>query len=585
MNILLVNTELYSDFWGGYNKDKLIKEVFLNKEFTVCPPIGLLYVAAYLKKHLKDISLRVIDLRLELVKYYLNGKSQNDTIYNFLQNVIKKNLYEFKPDVIGQSILFDVSSKLAEDVSAIIRNEDLGIKIVMGGFYPNIRFHYILKNNIADFVCIGEGELPLYNLAKSNFNPDIKIKGMVSKKQFLEGDFIAEPDLIMDLDQIPWPAYSLLAEEDMEYYITNQLFRANLSGHAERTGVLFSSRGCPRLCTFCAAHSVHGRKFRKRSADDVIAEMKYMTDKYGLDSIAFHDDTFTYDKKRTIDIFQQLLKEGLNVNIQFPNGVDVRTLDEEMILLFKKVKVNNLHIAVESGNQYMQDQVIKKRLNLKKVKETVDLLIKNNINTSCFFIIGFPGETKEMIDDSKEYAKNLGITWIAVNTPTPVYGSELHKVCLNQGLIREDYFKNKLYCDAYFSTSNFTAQEILEMAYDFNIEVNFLYNRQLRHGDLDRVFSRYLDISTRYPTHIINWICLYYCYKRMGNTVKKEETLGKIIQLYKECRFEVGRMEAWVTGNVKSMFDRYKKSIFDLCPEFKNIKDLNESEETNASEL
>ena len=67
MKLLFINTELYSDFWGGYNPNKTIREVFLSEQYSVCPPLGILSIAAYIRKHRKDVDLKVIDLRMELV--------------------------------------------------------------------------------------------------------------------------------------------------------------------------------------------------------------------------------------------------------------------------------------------------------------------------------------------------------------------------------------------------------------------------------------------------------------------------------------------------------------------------------------
>tara|TARA_B100000315_G_scaffold260430_1_gene321742 strand:+ start:3065 stop:4933 length:1869 start_codon:yes stop_codon:yes gene_type:complete len=586
MKLLLINTELYADFWGGYNPSKTIREVFVSEQYSVCPPLGILYIASYIRKHRKDIDIKVIDLRMELVKYHLDGQNGNKTVNDFMNDLVGSNVREFQPDLIGQSILFDASADTYADVSKIIRKQEKNIKIISGGFYPTNRYNFCLENDLTDYIGIGEGERPLFNFIENELDPTIKVKGILTKKQFEDNDYAAgfqpykrelyyppqaiEYDLIDDLDEIPWPAYDLV-EEDMDYYLTHQIGRHNMGIEPDRAGILMTSRGCPRRCTFCATQSIHGYEFRKRSASDVLGEMFFLQEKYNLDSISFHDDTFTLDRNRAIEIFKKIVDEKPDLDLSFPVGVDVRTLNEEMIALFEKGRVTELHIAVESGNEYVQHSIIKKGLNLDNLKKNVRLLQKYNINTSAFFIIGFPDETVEMINNSKEFAKELGVDWIAVNTPVPIYGSEFYEEVVNKKLISEDYYAGKVYTQSYFETPNFTAEELNKLAYDFNIEVNFLYNINIRQGNYEKILPRYRDICTRFPTHIISWVCLYYIYGKQGDLENQQKAFKQIEEQYNHSETLDGVVESWSLGNGKLMFDRYCKHVYNLCPELEGV--------------
>jgi len=586
MKLLFINTELYADFWGGYNPKKTIREVFLSEQYSVCPPLGILSIASYIRKYKKDVDIKVIDLRMELVKYHLDGQNEDTTVDHFLNDVVGSNMRQFQPDLIGQSILFDASADTYVDVSTIIRQQDKNTKIISGGFYPTNRYDFCLENDLTDYIGIGEGERPLLTFLENELDPTIKVKGILTNKQFSDKDYEAnfqpykgklyypsqaiEYDLIDDLDEIPWPAYDLV-EEDMDYYLTHQIGRHNMGIEPDRAGILMTSRGCPRSCTFCATQSIHGYKFRKRSATDVLNEMKFLKDKYNLDSISFHDDTFTLDRGRAIEIFKKIVDEKPDLNLSFPVGVDVRTLNEEMIALFEKGRVTELHIAVESGNEHVQHKIIKKGLDLKHLKKNVELLQKYNINTSAFFIIGFPEETVEMINDSKEFAKELGVDWIAVNTPVPIYGSEFYEQAVNAKLISENYYAGKVYTQSYFETPNFTADELNKLAYDFNIEVNFLYNANIRNGNYKKILPRYRDICMRFPTHIISWVCLYFIYGKQGDLENQQKAFEQIKTLYNNSETLDGVVESWSLGNGRLMFDRYIKHIYNLCPELEGV--------------
>ena len=131
MKLMFINTELYSDFWGGYNPEKTIREVFLSEQYSVCPPLGILSIASYIRKHRNDVDLKVVDLRMELVKYHLDGNNENRTVNDFLNDVVGSTVREFEPDLIGQSILFDASADTYVDVSKIIRKQNKDLKIIL----------------------------------------------------------------------------------------------------------------------------------------------------------------------------------------------------------------------------------------------------------------------------------------------------------------------------------------------------------------------------------------------------------------------------------------------------------------------
>lgn len=230
-----------------------------------------------------------------------------------------------------------------------------------------------------DYLCCGEGEntvVPFFSslLAKK---PDHSIPGLV----YRDNEAIIQnprPTLIADLDTLPTIDYSLLdirATENQPY--VRSLFPVDVG------------RGCPFSCTFCSTKTFWGRKYRIKSTDRIIAEIKYIHDLFGVTSFNFEHDMFTMDRKRVLQICNELFNIGFPISWRCSARLDC--LDKELIDAMAAAGMATIFIGIESGSPQMQRK-IHKNLKLDDVFEKLSYISSKGIKITASFIFGFPEE-------------------------------------------------------------------------------------------------------------------------------------------------------------------------------------------------
>jgi radical SAM superfamily enzyme YgiQ (UPF0313 family) len=203
----------------------------------------------------------------------------------------------------------------------------------------------------------------------------------------------------MNLDALPFPNRFLL---DNEKYI------APIS-HEPYT-LIISSRGCPFNCIYCTAHKYYGKNVRFRSAENIVAEMRHVTEKLGIRFIAMWSDTFTLKKDFVLDLCNKIIESKLDVEWYCNSRVD--TVDEDMIEAMAKAHCKVITLGVESLDQKMLDRM-RKGIKVQRIKDTINLCRKHGIITQAHLIFGLPGENKDtirttikgIIDANPDYAE------------------------------------------------------------------------------------------------------------------------------------------------------------------------------------
>lgn len=375
----------------------------------ITPPLGLMYVAAYLEKYTSH-QIKILDCLIEKIDY----------------NQLKKRIEQEKPDLVGITTLtFTLIDVLK--TAKIIKQIDPNIKIVLGGPHVNIYPQETLNFPEIDFLVLGEGEKPIKDLS-DNLNQTenlYKFKGIA----FKDGYKIINPgprELIQDLDSLPFPARHL---------VPNQKYSSVLSKNNSIT-TMFSSRGCPFRCLFCnRAHL--GKVFRARSAKNVVDEMEECK-KMGIDEIFIYDDTFTIARQRVIDICSEIKNRNLKINWDVRARVD--TVDEEMLKEMKETGCQRIHYGVEAGTQKILN-ILRKGITLKQVEKAFQLTKKNNIQTLAYFMIGSPQETKQDILETIKFAKKLKPDFVCFSLTTPYPLTDLYSLGLNEKILPYDYWQ------------------------------------------------------------------------------------------------------------------------------------------------
>jgi len=412
MRILLINPP--------FNRLKGIKSVYF--------PLGLGYLAAILRKNKFEVAiynaenpieklLEAFNLKL-LEQHHKYIEALNDKSHYIWQE-IKDTLLMFKPDIVGISVM-TCKYGSASKVSILCKEFNPIMKVIWGGAHPTIQANAVLENDFVDFVIRGEGELAMVELCcalvkgDNTFN---KIKNLSYKK---DGDIVHMPlrDLISNIDELLPPA------KDLSLY-PNIYSSSNM-------GEIITLRGCPFECAFCGAQNIWGRKVRFMSLGKIIKEITDICKNYNTKEFWFWDDTFTLNRRRTLELCQKLIDERLNISWGCTTRVDM--VDDDLLKRMKMAGCNLIEFGIETGSERML-KLIKKNISLEQIMEAVKLVRKHKIDLKTFFMIGFPEETKEDIEQTKHLIKKLNARGVVLSVFTPYPGTELYHRTEELGLL------------------------------------------------------------------------------------------------------------------------------------------------------
>jgi len=398
-------------------------------------PLGLAYICAVLEK--EGHQLAVIDALIE--GFDNESRLGNHLIrYGLSDDELKKRIQDFSPDIVGVSCLFSTQADNAHNTCKIVKEINKGILTVMGGSHPSVMPDETLRDENVDFVVIGEGEYTLRDLLKHlENNADLAaLDGLAFRKgQKIvvnpKTKFIEEPDCL------PFPARHYFP---MEKYFDPKKYQ--VSPRETPAATIMSSRGCPAKCIFCSIHTVWGRPFRARSAENVLEEIGLLIDKYGVKEIQFIDDNLTLDKNRLMAICDGIKK-------RFPRlkwlslGVALWALDEETITSMAESGCYRIYLPVESGSQDVLTRIVRKPLLLSKIPPLLKKMKILGMEVHGFFVVGFPGETPDQARQTLRYARKLNLDHHYVYYATPYPGTDMYDICKRNGyIIEEEGYKN-----------------------------------------------------------------------------------------------------------------------------------------------
>jgi len=436
----------------------MIDHAYLEKHCVV--PSGIAALAAWVRP---DYEVKLLDCIVEGY-HQVRNRGQMLVEYGLDDDSVRRQIVEFNPDVVGVSCLFSSQFGAVRRFTKIAKEINPEVVTVTGGTHPSFLSEKCLNSAPdLDFIVIGEGELTFKDLLDSlrdgkdyrdldglAFREDGKIRVNEKKR------------LIENLDDLPLPARDLLP---IEKYFKYAVPMAHY--HKSRRNIsIATSRGCPFRCTFCSSCQ-HWRGYRTRSVEHVLAEMDVLKNQYGVEELKFEDDNITADKKRARALFQGMIDRGYNFKWNTPNGIAVWTIDDELLDQMKRSGAFELTLAIETGNQWVMDNIIKKPLKLDKVVPAAEAVRRHGMDVYAYVIIGFPGETREQIQDTFDLLKKARIYKFAPFLYTPLPGSGLYYKCLEMGLIDENYdFETfNVYYKAPFDRPGLTQKELMDWAY------------------------------------------------------------------------------------------------------------------------
>lgn len=357
-----------------------------NRFYQAVPPLGLGYLAAALRKYGFDAD--IFDCNIQ----------------HRWKMALKSCIQRQNPRVVGIQV-YSVDLNMVDKCIKFVKTEQKDAVIVLGGPHPSGRGVEIFNDLSGfDYAFAGEAEIsfPLLvqYLSKNNGIALSEIPGLIWQDKTGITN-INKCNYIDELDVLDFPAWDLMHIE--KYRIPHGVFTNRYP-----SAPIITSRGCSYGCKFCASHKIFGKKFRQRSVENIIDEIKVLCQNYFIKEICIEDDNFTYKKIFVCDFCETLLSKNINISWSCPNGVRLDSLDGEMLELMNRSGCHSLGVGIESGSQQILNNM-NKALSLKEIQDTIVLIRSKGIEVTGFFIIGYPGETVADVEKTISFSLNLDI--------------------------------------------------------------------------------------------------------------------------------------------------------------------------------
>ncbi len=363
-------------------------------------PLGLMSLAAYLRHAGRNDGVQILDTRLH----------PEDSVDRNLDRVV------FEPNLVGLSALTIEARSMAAYARAA-RARWPRATIVCGGPHASSYPREIVCETEADVAVQGEGELTFLELLETldSRRPLDDVKGIT----FARGGIAIETpprEFIQDLDALPWPAWDLV---DIEGYAA----RPCMSMLPKRRYMtIFTSRACPYRCNYC--HDVFGKVFRARSPENVVAEIEEIGRRYGITEFECVDDIFNIDNRRAERICDLIIERGLKIGITFPNGLRADRLPRPLLEKLRRAGTRTISFAVETASERLQ-RATQKKMNLGRLAQAVRDANELGIMCTGFFMLGFPGETREELHQTVNFALSIPLHTAHFFIVTPFQGTAL----------------------------------------------------------------------------------------------------------------------------------------------------------------
>lgn len=388
------------------------------------PPTDLMYLAAIAERE---------GLEAKIKDYSQSG-------------ILEQDLREFKPDYLVVNI---ATPSLEHDLDAIRKAKEINpeiITIAKGAAFLTLSEKILAEHEFLDFGILGEAEETLKEILEEQ--EKTRILGIYYKENG-NVKFTGNRAFIEDLDSLPFPARHL---------VDNSIYRRPDNNKVQAT--IKVERGCPFHCFFCLATPVSGAKVRRRSVENIVAEIRECVEKYNIRNFLFWSDIFNLDKKWTMDLCQAIIDSGLKITWSANTRAD--TADLEMAKMMYKSGCRLVSIGVESGSQEMLEKM-GKNITLNDVRRTVKVFKQAKIRIYNYFVIGLPWETEETVEETIKFAIELNSDFISFYTATPLPGSRFYDYAKEHNLFDKETSFESAYFYPAVNTHYLTKKRVFEL--------------------------------------------------------------------------------------------------------------------------
>ena len=372
---------------------------FRDESIGYIPPLSLMYVAAFLEK--EGVEVQLLDMDAENLSY--------------MEALEKINI--FSPDLLG----FTLTTYSFHPVLRWIKKfkQDTGLPIIVGGAHGALYPEETMSHPEIDFLIIGEAEVPLPEFIRA-FQKDRNFDGIKSVGYRKNGQVIIDKtrQFIKDIDSISFPARHL---------VKNELY-ANILTRRKNFTAMLSSRGCPYRCAFCDQKTP---PYRTRSPYNFVEEIKTNYQKFNIKEFDIYDSTFTAKKRRVVEICELIKKEKLDVGWTVRSRVD--SVNEDVLDALKSAGCHTIMYGVESSDPEILRRM-RKGISPEKVSAIISYTKRIGIDTLGFFMLGFPGETRQTIENTIRFSLDLPLDYAQFTVLVPFPDTEIYEYYMQNGL-------------------------------------------------------------------------------------------------------------------------------------------------------
>ncbi len=359
------------------------------------PPVGLALIAAILEKEGYRVNLvdaNALNLKPEKAAALATGA-----------------------DIIGLTAMTPTISP-AIDIARQLKQANPEHTIILGGAHATLLPHETMEASPdIDIIVRGEGDETITELLHAI--SDEQSLDSINGISYRQGDDIIDtPDRssVVDMDALPFPAYHLLPWKKYKPHPPH--------GLSMPFAAMVTSRGCPYHCAYCSK-PVFGSKFRAQKPDRVIDEILFLLHRYGVKEIAFYDDSFTINKERVLAFTEKIIRTGIKFSWTCETRVNL--IDKELLRNMKRAGCYAIAYGIETGSSDIL-KVLQKETTLEQAEEAVKITREAGIEVIGYFMLGSPGETREDIHRTIEFAKKLKVDFAQFSVTTPFPGTELY---------------------------------------------------------------------------------------------------------------------------------------------------------------
>jgi radical SAM superfamily enzyme YgiQ (UPF0313 family) len=377
----------------------------LNDRQGVLPPLGLAYIASALEEAGHEVDL------IDAIALCLSREE------------VSKRIEQFDPELVGITAMTPTFHGALE-AARIAKTHNR--KTLIGGVHMSIYAEETLSYQEVDFGIVGEGEETIVELCSAlNERQDYSsIEGLCYKRDD-DSIKVGRARIVQDITKLPMPSYHLLP---MEKY-------SSIIG-MKPVSTMMGSRGCPYKCGFCFK-TPSDKKYRTRSAENIVDEIEYLIKNYKVREVMFYDDIMPKAYARGLS--NEIIKRNIKINWQTPQRVNL--VNPELLKLMAKAGCHILRFGVEQGDPDMM-RLVEKKTTIDQVRLSFQAANDAGIKTFAYFIIGYTGETERTMQATIDLAKDLNPTYVMFTKAVPLPQTPLMIQSVSKGLVDPEYWRN-----------------------------------------------------------------------------------------------------------------------------------------------